>query len=233
MSKIQSMLLLVAVATVGEAHAQAPTGIITGVMTEATGAVVAGAHITITNHATGLSRNLTTSAEGDYSAMALPPGDYHVTAEATGFSILERTATVEAGTTTTVNLQVQVEGITEELAVSSVAPLIRYDHHQVGGLVSRNQIENLPLNGRNFLELAKLEPGVQAPVRGSSNRTFVPALGQPQGNNGRGTRVTVDTSLISQGFPQSSRSRAALAISMPEINNLAAASWRWAAAAQP
>lgn len=194
MSKIQSMLLLVALATGGVAHAQAPTGIITGVVTDATGAVVAGARITITNRATGLSRNLSTSAEGDYSAAALPPGDYQVTAEATGFSLLERTATVEAGTTTAVNLQVQVEGKTENITVSDVAPLIRYDHHQVGGLVSRNQIENLPLNGRNFLDLAKLEPGVTNAAPSTNNRVFVPVLGTgvfapPRIGN---TRVTVD-----------------------------------------
>ena len=194
MSKIQSMLLLVALAAVGVARAQAPTGIITGVVTDATDAVVAGARITITNRASGLSRNLTTSAEGDYSAVALPPGDYQVTAEATGFSFLERTATVEAGTTTTVNLQVQVGGISENTTVSNVAPLIRYDHHQVGGLVSRNQIENLPLNGRNFLDLAKLEPGVTNAEPSTNNRVFVPVLGTgifapPRIGN---TRVTVD-----------------------------------------
>ncbi|MEK6284836.1 MAG: carboxypeptidase regulatory-like domain-containing protein [Acidobacteriota bacterium] len=193
MSKIQSMLLLVALGTVGVAHAQAPTGTITGVVTDATGAVVAGARITITNRATGLSRNLTTSAEGDYSAVALPPGDYQVTAEAMGFSVLERTATVEAGTTTTVNLQVQI-GITENITVSSVTPLIHYDGHQVGGLVSRNQIENLPLNGRNFLDLAKLEPGVTNATPSTNNRVFVPVLGTgvfvaPRIGN---TRVTVD-----------------------------------------
>jgi hypothetical protein len=194
MSKIQSMLLLVALAAVGVAHAQAPTGIITGVVTDATGAVVAGARITITNRATGLSRNLSTSAEGDYSAAALPPGDYQVTAEATGFSFLERTATVEAGTTTAVNLQGQVGGTNENITVSNVAPLIRYDHHQVGGLVSRNQIENLPLNGRNFLDLAKLEPGVTNAAPSTNNRDFVPVLGTgvfapPRIGN---TRVTVD-----------------------------------------
>ena len=76
--------------------------------------------------------------------------------------------------------------------MDTAAPLIQYEHHQVGGLVSRKQIEDLPLNGRNFLELAKLEPGVQPPTRAASNRNFVPALGQPVGNSGRGTRVTVD-----------------------------------------
>src|SRR5439155_6075632 len=55
--------------------------------------------------------------------------------------------------------------------------VIRYDHHQIGGVVTREQIENLPLNGRNFLELAKLEPGVTNPVRASNNRTFVAPLG--------------------------------------------------------
>ena len=59
-------------------------------------------------------------------------------------------------------------------------------------MVTRSQVENLPLNGRNFLELAKLEPGVQLSTRTATNRNFVPALGQPNGNPGRGTRVTVD-----------------------------------------
>lgn len=98
-------------------------------------------------------------------------------AEAAGFGLLERTATVEAGTTTTVNLMLQVGGVSEKINVNDVAPLIHYEHHQVGGLVSREQIENLPLNGRNFLELAKLEPGVTNAVLTTNNRTLVPTLG--------------------------------------------------------
>jgi hypothetical protein len=86
----------------------------------------------------------------------------------------------------------QVGEISGAVTIEAAAPLMQYEHHQVGGLINRNQIEDLPLNGRNFLELAKLEPGVQAPTRASSNRTFVPALGQPVGNSGRGTRVTID-----------------------------------------
>lgn len=192
MSNFQALLLFVAFAAAGSAHAQAPTGTVAGVVTDPAGEAVAGARITITSRATGLSRNLVTSDGGDFSAAALPPGDYQITAEATGFTLLERVATVEAGTTTTLDIQLQVGAVSEQVTVGTAAPLIRYDHHQVSGLISRNQIENLPLNGRNFLELAKLEPGVQSPARASSNRTFVPALGQPMGNNGRGTRVTVD-----------------------------------------
>ena len=174
------------------AYPQVSSGTIAGVVGDAAGRPIAEARVSLTNRDTGSIRNLTTSAEGAYSAVALPPGFYQVRAEATGFSLFERTALVETGTTTTVNPTLQVGEISEQVTVETAAPLMQYEQHQVGGPVSRNQIENLPVNGRNFLEFAKFEPGVQAPVRASSNRWFVPALGQPTGNPGRGTRVTVD-----------------------------------------
>ena len=192
MSSKLAKLFLVVLAAVGPARAQAPTGTLSGVVMDPAGTPVAGARIRLTNRDSGLTRSLTTSAEGDYSAAALPPGEYLVTAEADGFGLLERTAAVETGATTTLNLTLQVGELSEQVTVDTAAPLMQYEHHQVGGLVGRRQIEDLPLNGRNFLELAKLEPGVQPPARASSNRTFVPALGQPVGNSGRGTRVTVD-----------------------------------------
>jgi hypothetical protein len=201
LSKALIHAFFLALAAAGSAHAQAPTGTLAGVVTDPAGARVPEAQVSIINRETGLARTFTTSAEGDYSAAAaLPPGIYQVTVKATGFRQLERAATVEAGTTTTVDLMLQLGGATETVTVKEDAlPLIRYDHHQVGGLVSRRQIENLPLNGRSFLELAKLEPGVQPPARASSNRTFVPALGQPVGNSGRGTRVTVDGGSVFAG----------------------------------
>ena len=177
MSKIQSLLLLVALTTVSVAHAQVPTGTITGVVADATGAVVAGARITITNRATGLSRILASAGEGDYTAALLPPGDYQITAEATGYSYLEGTATIQTGATTTHNLTLQVGAVSEQVAVITSSALINTEHHQVGGLVSRQQVENLPLNGRNPIELAKLEPGVTNPARLNDNRVFVSFLG--------------------------------------------------------
>jgi carboxypeptidase family protein len=200
MSSIRATVFLTALVAVAVARAQAPTGIITGVVTDPTGAAVTGARITITNRASRLARNLTTSAEGDYSAAALLSGVYKVTVEAEGFSLLERAATVEAGTTTTVNLTLQVGAVIEKISVTDVAPLIHYEQHQVSGLVSRAQIENLPLNGRSPLELAKLEPGNTTPVRASNNRTLTPVLAAPVGNNGSRTRVTVDGGSIMQVF---------------------------------
>jgi hypothetical protein len=191
-NKIRAAFLFFALVVAGPIHAQAPTGTMAGIVFDSAGTRVAGARVRLTRRDTGLVRNLTTSRDGNYSAAALPPGIYQVTVESQGFRPRECTVNVETGSTTTLNLTLQVDELTEKVTVDTDVPLLQFEHHQVGGLVSRTQIEDVPLNGRNFLELAKLEPGVQPPARASSNRIFVPALGQPVGNSGRGTRVTVD-----------------------------------------
>ncbi|MCI0418228.1 MAG: carboxypeptidase-like regulatory domain-containing protein [Acidobacteria bacterium] len=198
MSKALINSLLLTLVAVGLAWAQVPTGTIAGVVTDPADARVAEAYLMILNRDSGLTRSVTTAAEGDYSAPALPPGVYQITAQATGFRRLERAVSVEAGTTTTVNLKLQIGEVTEKVTVDDAVPLIRYDHHQVGGLISRAQIENLPLNGRNFLELAKLEPGVTNAVRATNNRVLVPALGAGLQTFPRigYTRVTVDGASI-------------------------------------
>ncbi|HEX8068829.1 MAG TPA: TonB-dependent receptor [Pyrinomonadaceae bacterium] len=201
MNHVRAQLLLLLLLTAAAARAQLPTGTIAGSVVDPNGAPVAGARLSVTNQATGLARELTTSETGDYSAAALPSGVYRLTAAAAGFRPLERTATVEAGTTTTVNFALQLGPLDESVTVEAAAPLMHYEEHQVGGVVSRKQIENLPLNGRGFLELAKLEPGVTAPTRGSDNRTFIPVLGAPtSNNNGARTRVTVDGGSVMQLF---------------------------------
>lgn len=203
MGKIRPQLFLVAfvaaLLAVGPSLAQAPTGTIAGVVTDSAGAPVAGARVSIANQESGLTRSLSASEAGDYSAAALPPGVYQVTAEATGFSLLQRTATIETGTTTTVNLTLQVGEVSEQVTVSDAAPLMNYESNSVGGVISRAQIENLPLNGWNFLDLAKLEPGVTNPGRLSDGRTFVSSLGSGLQMIPRVgfTQVTVDGANIS------------------------------------
>src|SRR5439155_27334761 len=107
MMQIRSYCLVVILLASGLVHAQSPTGTIAGVVTDFNGARVSAARVTITNRDNGLTRNLVASTEGDYSAAALPSGVYTVAAEATGFRRLERAATVDAGTTTTVNLRLE------------------------------------------------------------------------------------------------------------------------------
>ena len=161
----------------GSASAQTPTGAIAGVVSDGTGAALAGARVDIINRHTGQIRTLTTSVEGVYSAAALPAGVYQIAVEAVAFKRLEREAIVEAGTTTTADITLELGALTESVTIAATQPLIRRDHHQVGGVVTREQIERLPLNGRNFLELAKLEPGVTNPARLADGRVFVSSLG--------------------------------------------------------
>ena len=183
----------------GSASAQTPTGTIAGVVTDGTGAALAGARVDIVNRQTGQTRTLTTSADGVYNAAGLPSGVYQISVEATGFKHLEHDASVEAGTTTTADVTLELGEMIERVTVGGTQPLIRHDHHQVGGLVTRDQIERLPLNGRNFLELAKLEPGVTNPARLADGRVFVSSLGGGLQTIPRigSTRVTVDGGSIS------------------------------------
>src|SRR2546426_6017220 len=194
MSTLTPTIVLAFLATAGVASAQAPTGTIAGTVTDSSGAPLTGAHVAIVNRQTGQTRAITTSTDGIYGVAALPSGRYQVIGETDGFKRLERAADVEAGTTTTVNLALDVGDVSERVTVAGALPLIRHDHHQVAGVVTRAQIENLPLNGRNFLELAKLEPGATNDVRGTTNRMFVPVLGAGLQTVPRVgyTRVTVD-----------------------------------------
>jgi hypothetical protein len=186
------LILALALVTSGVVSAQGPTGAITGFVADGTGARIPGASVIITNKETGLKRAVVTSDVGDYSAAVLLPGQYEVAAEAAGFKRLARAATVDAGSTVTVNLTMQIGPGSENLTVQGASPQIRHESHEVEGMVTRPQIEGLPLNGRNYLELVKLEPGAQQPTRTSNNRTLVPLLGSPMGQNGRATRITVD-----------------------------------------
>ncbi|SPF41337.1 conserved exported hypothetical protein [Candidatus Sulfopaludibacter sp. SbA4] len=140
--------------------AQAPTGIITGVVTDESGAMIPHAKITITNKATDFTRSAVATAEGAYTAPALPAGDYEVRCEQPGFRTVVRAANVEAGSTTTVNLPLQVGTTREVVTVEAATAQINYDSHTVQGVIQRASIEDLPLNGRSYMQLAKLEPGV-------------------------------------------------------------------------
>ena len=187
-----AVLFLLCVLTPGIAPAQSPAGTIAGVVRDSSGAVVPGVQVEAVNAATGLVRTSATSEQGDYGLPALLPGDYQLSVEAAGFERIVRSVIVEAGGTTTVNFDLRVGEVKESVTAEAISPQIHFDSASIRGLITRGEIEGLPLNGRSFYELAKLEPGVQPASRGSNNRTFVPVLGAPAGNSGRATRVTVD-----------------------------------------
>ncbi|HYL39095.1 MAG TPA: carboxypeptidase-like regulatory domain-containing protein [Bryobacteraceae bacterium] len=150
-------LLIWAAATV---QAQAPTGVISGTVTDQTGAVMPNVSVTVTEKTTGTARTLTTNNSGLYSAPALLAGDYEVRAESAGFRTMVRQATVTAGNTITVDMSMALGQASDVVNVEATAAAINYESHTVAGTIARNTIQELPINGRSFLNLATLEPGV-------------------------------------------------------------------------
>jgi len=185
------LLIVLCLFTARPGLAQIPTGTVSGVVRDQAGAVIAGIDVVAISRATAQVRRTTTREQGEYSLPALLPGEYEVSVEAAGFRKTARAATVEAGVTTTADFDLPVGDVTESVRVTAATPQLRFDSASVSGSVTRDQIEGLPLNGRSFLELGKLEPGVQQPAAGNRNRIIVPVLSAPASNVG-GPRFTVD-----------------------------------------
>jgi Carboxypeptidase regulatory-like domain len=140
--------------------AQAPTGTITGTVVDASGAAMPNVTVTITEKATGAARSAVTNASGLYSAPALPAGDYEVRAEAQGFRTVVRGSTVQAGGTFTVNLPMSLGEAKEVVSVEAASTQMSYESNSVQGVIDRAAVQDLPLNGRSYMQLAVLEPGV-------------------------------------------------------------------------
>jgi hypothetical protein len=141
-------------------YAQAPTGTITGIVTDASGAAMPNVSVTITEKATGAVRTAVTNSSGFYSAPALPVGEYQMRAEMTGFATVQRDSEVQAGGTVTVNLPMSLGTAKEVVTVEAASTQINYENNAVQGVIDRAAVEDLPLNGRSFMQLAVLEPGV-------------------------------------------------------------------------
>src|SRR5215469_18823407 len=149
-----SMLLLCTITALSvAAFAQVPTGTVEGTVTDESGPVIPFAKITITNKATDVARSTVTNAEGLFSAPALPAGDYEVRGEQPGFAVILRMATVGAGGSTTVNLSMHVGTTREVVSVEAASGQINYDSHTIQGVIQHDSIEDLPLNGRSFMQL--------------------------------------------------------------------------------
>jgi Carboxypeptidase regulatory-like domain/TonB dependent receptor len=137
------------------------TGSIVGTVTDPTGALVNGAKIVITNTATGQTLDLSSNSAGAFNSGAVSPGTYRVQVSSRGFSTLSTMTTVQVGNTATVNARMQLGQESTTIEVQATEVQVNTEQATVQGVLSSEQIENLPVNGRNFLDLAQLEPGVQ------------------------------------------------------------------------
>ena len=167
------LVLLVAGLMAPTAHAQRSQAI-QGLVTDATGAVIPGATVKITNVGTGVERTATTNATGNYSFLLVEVGNYIVSCQLEGFKV--QTATdirVDTGAQVRRDFTLEVGDVTETVEVSAGAVTLNTENATVGTVIENKRVVELPLNGRNIVQLAVLVPGVQF-----GNRTGL--------NNGQG-----------------------------------------------
>jgi Carboxypeptidase regulatory-like domain len=162
-------LIVVLVCCPAAAYGQAVSGTILGTVTDASGAVMAHAKITIVNEGTGLTRTLTADTNGEYTAPLLPTGRYTIIAETAGFKTLTL-SNVELGVDqhARIDLKMEVGALTEAVTITAEAPLLQTSSSELGTTVTDEQIEALPLNGRNFVNLTRTIPGVLRGIPGAN-----------------------------------------------------------------
>ncbi|HVL69749.1 MAG TPA: TonB-dependent receptor [Vicinamibacterales bacterium] len=176
------LFVLVCASSAVSVAAQSTTGSISGTVTDESRGVLPGVTITVENVDTGVSRTLSTDAEGRYRALGLVPGPYRVTAELSGFARAVREGLiVTIGGDVSQDLQLTIGGVTENVTVAADTVTLDLSTAVVGGVVTTRQIAELPLNGRSFMQLATLQPGVN--VSRASERDFAGGYG--------GTQVTI------------------------------------------
>src|SRR5687767_159057 len=187
--RIFGACLAVLVATT--AWAQAPVGTISGTVHDQTGAVVPAASITIKNLATGVERHLTSDLDGSFSAPSLAAGTYEVIASLSGFRNHRTEVTVATGRVSSIDMRMEVGGAAELINVAANAIHVETEDHAVTGVITRQKIQELPLNGRSFLQLAFLEPGVTANPGTTSQYNSLFSVSILGGDSNK-TAITVD-----------------------------------------
>ena len=189
---IVALIVVCSVALARPALAQQTTGNISGRIVDAQGAAVPGVTVTGRHTQTGFTRTDVSDAEGIYRLSALPVGIYDLSAELQGFNKVDHKAiTVNVGQSLDLAMTMTVAGVSETVMVTGETPLIETRSSSVGGVVDVGRIENLPLNGRQFANLAATIPGVGLGFHSDPTKStqFSPQIG---GGNGRNVNYQID-----------------------------------------
>jgi len=185
LSLLAALVLSFFIAT--PARAQVTGATLSGTVTDPSGAVIPHAKIVIKNTSTGVIRNVTSNSAGLYNAPNLLPGPYSVTISAPGFSTEVRSGIVlTVGANQVLNVALQVGKVTNLVQVTSAAPTVQLASSTISAVVNSTTVRQLPLNGRSWTDLAKLQPGVDAI---QTQPSF--ATGADRGNRGFGAQLTI------------------------------------------
>ncbi len=154
------------------ASAQSTGGSIQGAVKDESAAVLPGVTVTVRNAETGVSRAVVTDNRGAYVAHNLSPGRYDITAELAGFkTVTRRGIGLSVGDELVIELTLSVGAVSENVVVTSEAPLVETTSSGISGVVDSQQIREMPLNGRDFIQLSTLQMGVTSAVSGDSNQS--------------------------------------------------------------
>ena len=188
-SWMQAMLLLLSIGLLVGVHAQSSTtGNITGTVRDPQGAAVPKAEVTVTEEKTGLSRTVTATDDGFYNFTSLPAGVYTVSTGPAGFKKSVTTGVdLHVNENKTVNLDVQVGQVTETVTITSETAPVEVRSGEVSSLISEKQVTELPLNGRNYAQLALMVPGVSPVTQSGAGGAFA--------TRGTGLNAGVDMSV--------------------------------------
>lgn len=173
-------------APVAMAQARLTGADLRGTIVDPSGAMLAGANVTVTSLETGVTRSAVADSHGRYFLAALPPGTYRLTAELAGFTPQKRESVqLRLGQSVEVDFSLQLAGQVEEITVSEQA-VIDSDNTTVAAVVGQQQIESLPINGRNFISFSVITPGVttdNTPQQGASATSGLSFTGQRARSN--------------------------------------------------
>ncbi len=160
------LLLVLFLAVPASLWAQSDSARISGTVTDTSGAAIPGATITVTNLGTSAVQKVTSGGSGDFNVAGLPPGHYKAEVAATGFSGQVQNIQLEVSQVQALNFKLAVGAVTTEVQVTDAAPQVDTTTSNTGMVIQDRQLADLPLNGRNFTQLALLAPGI---TRGQSN----------------------------------------------------------------
>jgi Carboxypeptidase regulatory-like domain/TonB dependent receptor len=203
-------ILFLISAAVSVSVAQLPTATILGAVKDSSGAVLPGAMLTARNTDTGLTRTTIGSEDGTYRFSALPVGSYEVRVEQPGFRAEVRSGlTLSVSQEAVVNFTLQVGATEQTVSVTEEAPLVNTTSGSLGGLVNEQKIADLPLNGRNYADLALLEPGISQHRNISGGGSGISLAGTVYSSNGAtiySNNYLLDGAIVTSIFGTSSAS---------------------------
>lgn len=187
-----AVAVLTLCAFMSTAYAQVGSANLTGTVKDDQGNLLPGVTVTAKNSATGLERSDVTGNSGDYRIPSLPPGSYDITATITGFATqIQKGVNLYVGTTADIVFSMKLSTTSETMEISGETPLIESTESHIATVVTPEQVENLPLNGRQFANLGALAPGTTLTVHPDPTRPSNLAVSLI-GGSGRNMNVTVD-----------------------------------------